>query len=380
MTTDSAQSAPPEVLIAGGGVAALEALLALRDLAGDRAHLTLLAPNSEFVYRPMTVREPFSYGVASRFPLERILADAGARRIDDVLVSVDPAARTVRTGAGGEHHYDWLIIALGATIKARYEHAITVDDRRIDELLHGLIQDVEGGYVKRLAIVVPPRMGWQLPVYELALMTATRAEDSNIDMEITIVTPEDAPLTLFGEGASRAVQALLDEHGVDVVTSAHCEIPRTGHIEISPGDRSLTVDRVIALPELVGPALPGVPEAENGFIPVNDYCLVRGLEHEYAAGDAIDFAVKFGGLASQQADTAARAIAAQLGAPVTAAPFEPVVHGMLLTGAKPLYLSAEITGGRGFTSSISDEPLTRPPTKIVARYLAPYLEQRTQAV
>lgn len=380
MTTDSAQSAPSEVLIAGGGVAALEALLALHDLAGDRARLTLLAPNSEFVYRPMTVREPFSYGVAQRFPLERILADAGARRIDDVLVSIDPGARTVRTGAGGEHRYDALVIALGATIKPRYEHAITIDDRRIDDLLHGLIQDVEGGYVKRLAVVVPPRMGWQLPAYELALMTATRAQDANIEMEITILTPEDAPLTLFGEGASRTVQALLDEQGIDVITSAYCEIPRTGHIEISPGDRSLTVDRVIALPELVGPALPGVPEAENGFIPVDDHCRIRGLEHEYAAGDSIDFAVKHGGLASQEADTAARAIAAELGAAVTATPFEPIVHGMLLTGGKPLYLSAEITGGRGFTSSISDEPLIQPPAKIVARYLAPYLEQRTQAV
>src|SRR5664279_3326162 len=115
MTTDPAQSAPSEVLIAGGGVAALEALLALRDLAGDRAHLTLLAPNTEFVYRPMTVREPLSYGVANRFPLERILADAGARRIDDVLVSVDPGERTVRTGAGSEHRYDELVVALGAT-------------------------------------------------------------------------------------------------------------------------------------------------------------------------------------------------------------------------------------------------------------------------
>jgi sulfide:quinone oxidoreductase len=380
MTTDPAQSAPSEVLIAGGGVAALEALLALRDLAGDRAQLTLLAPNSEFVYRPMTVREPFSYGVAQRFPLERILADAAARRIDDVLVSVDPGARTVRTGAGSEHHYDSLIVALGATIKPRYEHAITVDDRRIDDLLHGLIQDVEGGYVKRLAIVVPPRMPWQLPGYELALMTATRARDSNIEMEITILTPEDSPLILFGEDASRTVEALLDEHGIDVITSAHCEIPSTGHIEINPGERTLTVDRVIALPELFGPALPGLPVAEHGFIPVDEYCRVGGLVHEYAAGDAIDFAVKFGGLASQQADTAARAIAAELGAPVTAAPFEPVVHGMLLTGGKPLYLSAEITGGHGFSSSISDEPPTGAPSKIVARYLAPYLEQRTQAV
>jgi sulfide:quinone oxidoreductase len=380
MTTDSAQSAPSEVLIAGGGVAALEAMLALRDLAGDRVRLTLLAPNSEFIYRPMTVREPFSYGVAQRFPLERILADARAERIDGVLASVDPGSQSVRTTSGEEHRYASLVVALGATIKSRYEHAITIDDRRIDELLHGLIQDVEDGYVKRLAVVIPPQMGWPFPAYELALMTAARAEDSNIEMEVTIVTPEDAPLALFGDGASRAVRELLEARRINVITSAYCEIPRTGQIEICPGDRSLEVDRVIALPELVGPGLPGVPGDENGFIPVDEHCRIRGLEHEYAAGDAINFAVKHGGLASQQADTVARAIAHDLGAPVPATPFEPVVRGILLTGDEPKYLSAEIMGGRGFTSSISDQPQWQPPTKIAAQYLAPYLEQRSQAV
>ena len=37
------------VLIAGGGVAGLEALLALRDLAGDRVELTLLSPETDFI-------------------------------------------------------------------------------------------------------------------------------------------------------------------------------------------------------------------------------------------------------------------------------------------------------------------------------------------
>jgi NADH dehydrogenase FAD-containing subunit len=39
------------VVIAGGGVAGLEALLALR----GRARLTLVAPDRDFVYRPLAV-------------------------------------------------------------------------------------------------------------------------------------------------------------------------------------------------------------------------------------------------------------------------------------------------------------------------------------
>src|SRR4051812_44612335 len=57
------------VLVAGGGVAGLETLLALRDLAGDRVRLTLLTPEEDFVYRPMAVSEPFSRGRAKRVPL-----------------------------------------------------------------------------------------------------------------------------------------------------------------------------------------------------------------------------------------------------------------------------------------------------------------------
>ena len=36
------------VVICGGGVAAIEGLLRLRSLAGDRVEVTLVAPNEEF--------------------------------------------------------------------------------------------------------------------------------------------------------------------------------------------------------------------------------------------------------------------------------------------------------------------------------------------
>src|SRR5205814_7019119 len=95
----------------------------------------------------------------------------------------------------------------------------------------------------------------------------------------------------------------------------------------------------------------------------------------FAAGDITSFPVKQGGLASQQADTAAAAIAAAAGADVTAAPFRPVLRGLLLTGSQPRYLRHELTGGRGETSSATAQPLWWPPAKIAARYLAPFLAE-----
>jgi sulfide:quinone oxidoreductase len=376
----SNQHQPCRVLIAGGGVAALEAALALRELAGERVSTTLLAPEPEFVYRPMRVREPFAYRAARRYPLEDIARDVGAELKQDAFKWLDPTQRVVHTEAGEQLAYDALILALGARTHPRFSHALTLDDGRLDEQLHGLIQDVEGGYVHKLAFIAPSQMPWPLPMYELALMTARRAREMYAEVSVTIVTPEDTPLVIFGRAVSEAVQRLLAEQGILVITSAHCETPERGQVAIRPGSRRLHVDRLIALPELFGPSTPGVPKRDgHGFIPIDVHCAVPGLERVFAAGDATEFAIKHGGLAAQQADVAAEAIAVLAGAPVEPTKFHPVIHGMLLGGDRPLYLSAHIIGGHGSSSEVSEDPTWSPATKIAAKYLAPYLESRDRA-
>jgi len=373
MTTDSPQNQKLRVLIAGGGVAALETALALHDLAPELTEVSIVAPGQELVYRPMTVREPFAMERARRYPLAEIVAAAGAELIADELEWIDVGSRTAHTKSGGALPYDALMVALGAQAKPRYEHAITIDDRRLDEQLHGLIQDVEEGYVKSLAFVSPGRMPWQLPLYELALLTAGRAYDMDVELEVTIVTPEDSPLAIFGAGASNGVAAVLERAKIRTITSAYAEIPRTGEVVINPGDRRLHVDRVIALPELYGPGLRGLPLHEHGFLRVDPFGRVIGTDRVYAAGDIIEFPVKQGGLASQEADAAAESIAALAGAAIEPKPFDPVIRGMLLTAEAPLYLTAKIAGGKGFSSELTDKPTWSPPSKIASRYLAPCL-------
>jgi sulfide:quinone oxidoreductase len=381
MTEATSSQAKFNTLLVGGGVAALEAALALRELGGDRIARTILAPNPEFVYRPMSVGEPFAYAAARRYPLDRIAGDADAELISDSLKWVDREARIVHTSGGTQIPYDALLLALGARQYPRYKHALTIDDARLDELLHGLIQDIEGGYVHSLAFVIPAGKAWPLPAYELALMTAVRAFDMNVELAITIATPEDAPLAIFGSGASQGVEALLERQGIDTITSAQCEIHEPGRVTIQPGGRELRVDRIVALPELVGPSVAGVPAGSaGGFIPVDMHGKVRGVEHVYAAGDATDFAIKHGGVAAQQADVAAQAIAALAGATPEPAPLHPVIHGMLLTGGKPLYLSAHVTGGHGSSSYLSETATWSPATKIAAKYLSPYLEELDRIV
>jgi len=362
------------VVIAGGGVAALEAALALSDLAGEEVSVEIVAPNAEFVYRPMTVAEPFAYPPAQRRPLAAIAADAGAQLRVDAFAWVDTEGRTAHTEQGAALPYDALLLAIGARTRAPFAHAITIDDRRMDEVLHGIVQDIEGGYVHSIAYVSPSRIGWPLPLYELALMSARRAYEMGVKLEVTLVTPDVSPLSVFGSEASNAVGELLTAAGVDTITCTDVQVPEPGRLVLQPADRELVVDRVVALPELYGPAVRGLPGGEHGFIPVDAHCQVVDVPRVYAAGDATDYVVKQGGIAAQQADVVAESIAALAGARVAPSTFRPEIHGVLLTGGAPVFLTARLAAGRGLHSEITDHPTWSPPVKIVARYLAPYLD------
>src|SRR5437764_2248833 len=184
----SSSTQPKEVLIAGGGVAALEGALALRDLAGERVKITLLAPDPRFVYRPARVKEPFGYAAAHTYSVADIALDIGVELVQDGFESLDGAASRVHTGQGKELGFDALVLATGARLRPAFSHGLTIDDSQLDEQLHGLIQDVEGGYVRSIAFVAPTAMPWPLPIYELSLMTALRASHMQTDGGITIAT------------------------------------------------------------------------------------------------------------------------------------------------------------------------------------------------
>jgi len=324
------------------------------------------------------VREPFAIAPSNRYPLAEIASDIGAELVSTEFGWVDTEQRLAHTTDGAGLPYDALLLALGALMRPAFAHAVTIDDRRMDELMHGVIEDVEGGYAPRLAFVIPSRPGWPLPIYELALMTAARAYDMSVKVEITIVTPEAAPLAVFGDAASDAVAKLLADAAIETITASHAQVPEPGKLVIEPGDRTLSVDRVIALPELFGPAVRGLPAGEHGFIEVDRFGRVHDAPGVYAAGDAINFPVKHGGVAAQQADAAAQSIAELAGVTITPTPDLPEIHGILLTGRNPLYLTAQLTGSHGFSSKVTNEPTWSPVTKITSKYLAPYLEHRDQ--
>jgi sulfide:quinone oxidoreductase len=159
-------------------------------------------------------------------------------------------------------------------------------------------------------------------------------------------------------------------------TSSYAVPSRPGWLDISPGSRGMRVDRVVTEPRLIGPRPRGVPCGEHGFIDTDAHGRVAGLDGVFAAGDATAFPIKQGGLAAQQADAVAEAIAASVGAEVEPQPFRPILRGILLTGGPARYLRADISGGAGDDSTISGDALWWPPDKVSGRYLAPYLSSQ----
>jgi sulfide:quinone oxidoreductase len=361
----------PRVVIVGGGVAALEALIALRDLAGDRLRTTLVAPEPDFVYRPLAVAQPFCLGHPTRYPLADIARDFGAELVRGAVVEVEATEQRGVLDTGDRIAYDTLLIAVGARADAMYPHAITFGADGAPDAMGGLLADLEDGYTKRVAFVVPPDVSWSLPLYELAIITARhvwRAGTSGATF--TLVTPERRPLELFGDKASAMVAELLASEGIEFIGSV---TPEVGHNAVRAGDRQLIIDRAVTLPVLHGPALPGMAEAPGGFIPVDEHGRVAGRDGVFAAGDATDFPIKQGGLAAQQAVAAAEAIAAHHGADVEPEPFRPILRGILLTGGTDRWLRAPVLGTPA-EQRAALHALWWPPTKISSRYLAVYLQ------
>ena len=228
-----------------------------------------------------------------------------------------------------------------------------------------------------LGFVKPAGPRWPLPIFDLAFLTAADcAAHDRSEVELSLITPEPEPLRIFGTTASTAIRGLLAESGVALHTRSYGVPGRPGWLDVSPGDRHIAVDNIVTQPRLVGPLLRGIPSGRGGFIHTDSHGRLAGLDGVYAAGDATSFPVKQGGLAAQQADAVAEAIAASVGADIDPQPFRPVLRGLLLTGGQPRYLRADISGGAGDDSTISDEALWWPPDKISGRYLAPYLSSQ----
>jgi sulfide:quinone oxidoreductase len=357
------------VLIAGGGVAALEAALTLADVAEGRTRVELLAPEPLFWYRPTAVAEPFGLGTVRHFDLGLLAARADAGVTLGTLTGVDVDRRVAQTAGGAQLSYDALLIACGAVPTPAVHGALTFRGPADGARLRELLDELDRGDGMHVVFAVPLGSTWPLPAYELALMTARRAAAVGGRGVVSLVTPEPEPLGLFGRAASDAVREMLVHADVQFVGGVHPLEHRDGRLLFATG--AIPADRVVALPRLRGTRIDGISQTAQLFVPVDEHCGVVGADAVFAAGDITAFAVKQGGIAAQQAAAAAEAIAVLAGATLLPQPFRPVLRGLLLTGGEPAYLRTDLSGDE--PEETSTTPIWWPPTKIVGRRLTPFL-------
>ncbi|HET6551604.1 MAG TPA: FAD-dependent oxidoreductase, partial [Solirubrobacter sp.] len=304
-----------------------------------------------------------------RVPLAS-LQELGVRRHRGALAAVDVEAHQVTTPDGGTLSYDRLLVAPGARPVDGVPGA-TVFRGPISA---GAVEGALRAAGERALFVLPADAGWPLPIYELALLAAREFE-----LDVAVVSPEPRPLDVFGPVASDALARVLDRAGVDFIGATRALEVADGALATEDG-RLLEADAVITLARLRGPAIEGLPADADGFIPIDAHARVVGAPHVFAAGDATATPIKQGGLATQQADAAAEAIAAEAGAPVVPRPVKRILRGVVLTGETPLLLRRDLDDDavvtrplRGAPPGVSRVQLWWPSGKIAGRYLTGFL-------
>jgi sulfide:quinone oxidoreductase len=360
----------PHVVIAGGGIGTLEGLLALRALAGDDLRISVVCAARHLTYRALSVTEPFGAPPPTRVEWRDIARDCGAELIPDAVTAVLGQESRVATRDGGPVRYDALLLALGARPHGGLPGALPFAGQRDVAAVGDALAALSPGRHHRIVFAVPSPVAWTLPLYELAFLTEAHGRRAGLDLELEIVTREDAPLGIFGAVASADVQRRLALAGIAVRTGSFAESAGEGRIWLEL-EGPLEADLVVALAPLHGSALPGLPSDGQGFTPVDDLGRVPGVDAAWAVGDMTTRPLKQGGLAAQQADVAAADIAARFGADVEVRPYAPVLRGLMLTGGDPVFLEHRPHDPE--SSRAGTAPLWWPPDKVAAEHISEYL-------
>lgn len=363
--------APASVIVAGGGVGGLEAILALRELA-PKLEIELLTDSETFRFEALAVAEPFGSGPPAELGVAEFCSEHGVRLRRDRLAEIWHEQQRLLTDGGEDVPYDALVLSPGARRQTpaaegrnRLEGARpavvftgTHEAPAVEEAIAAAA--AEGS---RITFEVPAGPCWPLPLYELALGAAARLDGTGAS--VALETPEGAPLERLGAGLSERVAAILAEFGVIFAST---------RMRARPPAPDLDAWRV-TIPELDVPEIPGLPQESHGFIPTDPAMKVPGVQRVWAVGDATWFPLKQGGLAAEQADVAAAQVAFELGeinsVDERVARFVPVLRAALMTPDGPRFLRA---AGDGAVSG--EAPLWWPPAKVAGRLLAPYMAGR----
>lgn len=330
-------AAKPQVLVLGGGFAALEAAFLLRMRLHNQVDIRLVSDNDHFVFRPNSIYVPFGADPASllvdlRKPLARrhIAFEAGS------VAEVDPDSRFVRLADGQRFRYDKLIVATGADMHAEEvpglaEHAATIWTKEsmldVRRRFAEVCDRARRGERQRVLFLVPPNNKCSGPLYEIVFMLETwlRRRHAREHVDITWSTYEHGFIQAFGPRLHDLVTTEFAERGVDGHIEDVVSEVLQGEVRYADGS-SRGYDHLIAFPPYVSAVrYPALPSDDRGFIQTElETRLVAGHHDIYAPGDAGDFPIKQAFLAFLQADAVAGHITAEVSGRPFLEPFDSV--------------------------------------------------------
>ncbi|HXM53988.1 MAG TPA: FAD-dependent oxidoreductase [Candidatus Dormibacteraeota bacterium] len=389
----------PHVVVLGGGFGGLEAAFLLRMRVGDKADVTLLTDQPDFLFKPNTIYIPFGLDPAEltidlRRPAERAGVELHVERVE----GVDPRAGTVQT-TGRLVPYDHLVVATGASMRPAEvpglaEHANTIwtpaEMLRLRASLGALVEAAREGTQRRVLFLIPPQNKCAGPLYEIAMMLDTwlRRRGVRDAVDITWTTYERGYIQAFGPRLHEVVSAEFARRGILGMTGmVVSEV--VGHEVRYAGGATLPFDLLVSFPPYVAAApQPLLPVDDRGFVATDQATRrVPGHPEVYAVGDAADFPVKQAFLALLQADTAAELIAAQVLHTVPQAAFDPTSMCVMEQFDKATFAQVplQLTGDAGLPVEVRPDALasyrvgSSPAWRLGKRLLGMYLPWRFRA-
>lgn len=318
-----------EVLILGGGIAAVEAAIFYKkegfdvELVSERDYL--------FIY-PISIWIPlgttqFEY---ASMPLEKLAHRHGFRFTHDSIVQINSSEKMIVLGNGGMRKAQHLVIAIGSgkmkheglentlSICAAPEQSLMLKTR-IDELIakgSGKIALGFGGNPKDSSGV---RGG---PGFELLFNLHNHLVSKGLreKFELTFFAPMAQPGARMGSKALTMMAKMFTAN--NIATRYGQKITHfTSEGVVFEDESFLEADLTMFIPAGDGhPVIKSsdLPQNDAGFIRIDDYCQIEGIEGWYAIGDVAalqgpDWKAKQGHIAEVMARNSAHNSAISLG-------------------------------------------------------------------
>jgi sulfide:quinone oxidoreductase len=330
-------SAPPRVLVLGGGFAGLETSFLLRMRTGKALDITIVSDRDTFLFKPNTIYIPFGADPESfLMPLRKPAYKQHLNLVEGSVSELDPDRRLVSLDDGSALSYDFLVVATGAGMRPEEipglpEHASTIwTPEAMSDLgrrIETLRSRAEAGENQEALFVVPPNNKCAGPLYEIVFMLETwlRRNKLRDRVKITYSTFEQSFIQAFGPRLHEVVSAEFSERSIEGHTGEVLEEVVDGEARFG-GSVKRRFDQLISFPPYVaGVRYEALPADDRGFLATDLRTRqVEGHPEIYAPGDAGDFPVKQAFLAMLQADAAADHIASQVASKEFSQPFDPV--------------------------------------------------------